>query len=73
VLGMCRPIVGDSDRSSSKIVNSSSRINALVVVVVVVVVVAVIGMKMETSVCFPQSHELSMVEVVDDEMKDFDW
>jgi hypothetical protein len=68
VLGMCRPIVGDSDRSSSKIVNSSSRINALVVVVV-----AVIGMKMETSVCFPQSHELSMVEVVDDEMKDFDW
>jgi hypothetical protein len=65
---MCRPIVGDSDRSSSKIVNSSSRINALVVVVV-----AVIGMKMETSVCFPQSHELSMVEVVDDEMKDFDW
>jgi hypothetical protein len=65
---MCRPIVGDSDRSSSKIVNSSSRINALVVVVV-----AVIGMKMETSVCFPQSHELSMVEVVDDEVKDFDW
>jgi hypothetical protein len=63
---MCRPIVGDSDRSSSKIVNSSSRINALVVVVV-------IGMKMEISVCFPQSHELSMVEVVDDEVKDFDW